>query len=297
MADFSPDSGAPAAPEVPSPEQGAPDAQQALPDSSPAGEGTNPEAEPQDPEEYRRSARSRIGELTFGMRRAERVAAEAIQENLALRQWIDMQQPRGPQQQAPQQPQQEGPPRQEDYSDWGEYMRAVAQHEYRTARAQDAQQAAAMQVMQQRAYAAAQVAHESRVREATLGQVVEQSAKKWADFEQVVSNPSLPSLRQVHPAVLDAVAYSEHGGDILYFLGKNPAEAVRIASMNPVHAVRELGKLEAKIAAGSVQFSDAPPPVGTVGARGASGADPLSDRSTIEAWMAARNRQVRKKGK
>lgn len=291
---LSPESGAPVAPAVPSPEQGALDAQQVQPESSPAGEDTSPEAEPQDPEEYRRSAKHRIGELTFDKRRAERVAAEAVQENLALRQWIDMQ-ARG--QPAPPVPQHEGPPRQEDFADWGEYMRAVAQHEYRTARAQDAQQAAAMQVMQQRAYAAAQVAHEARVREATLGQVVEQSTKKWADFEQVVSNPSLPSLRQVHPAVLDAVAYSEHGGDILYFLGKNPAEAVRIASMNPVHAVRELGKLEAKIAAGSVQFSDVPPPVGTVGARGASGADPLSDRSTIEAWMAARNRQVRKKGK
>ena len=88
---LSPESGAPVAPAVPSPEQGALDAQQVPPDSSPAGEDTSPEAEPQDPEEYRRSAKHRIGELTFDKRRAERVAAEAVQENLALRQWIDMQ--------------------------------------------------------------------------------------------------------------------------------------------------------------------------------------------------------------
>ncbi|MCC7122270.1 MAG: hypothetical protein IT493_12000 [Gammaproteobacteria bacterium] len=293
--------GLPAVPAAPSPDQGAqPDAPNAADPS--AGNPADPQGQPQ-PGEDTRPAQDRINELTFHRRRAERVAAEAIQENHAMRAYLaqievaqqaGQQRPNG-QQQPPGVPPQDPnvAPRPEDYSDWPSFVRAQAQHEYRQMRAAEQAQAMTFQQAQQQAFMQAQQAHEVRVREATLQQVVEAGNGKYADFTQVVSNPQLPSLRQVHPAVLDAVTYSDHAGDILYYLGKNAAEAQRIASLNPVSAVREIGRLEAKIAAGTVQISAVPPPPGTVQGRTA-GADPLSDRSSINEWMAARNRQVRK---
>lgn len=296
---------APAAPVAPSPvDPGAPDAQiQADPSPAPqdSAEGS-PQDDGGEGRQQPDGVHQRINELTFHRRRAERVAAEAIQENQALRAYLaGMQgqpgaQPPQPQGQPGQgqQPQSEAPPRAEDYADWPSFMQAQAQWTYRQMRAAETANAQEFQARQQQALAEAQQQHATRVREATLAGVVENASKKYADFEQTLTNPQLPSLRSVHPTVLDAAVYSEHAGDILYYLGKNPPEAVRIASLHPVQAIRELGRLEAKLASGQVQSSAAPAPVTTVGAR-SSGSDPLSDRASIADWMNARNRQVHKR--
>ena len=53
--------------------------------------------------------------------------------------------------------------------------------------------------------------------------------EKVPDFDAVVHNPNLT----VTPVMADAIRESGRGAEIAYFLGKNPAEAARIASLPP----------------------------------------------------------------
>ena len=47
----------------------------------------------------------------------------------------------------------------------------------------------------------------------------------------------------------EAIGESELGDDVAYWLGKNPAEAARIAQLSERQMVRELTKLEGKLTA------------------------------------------------
>lgn len=59
----------------------------------------------------------------------------------------------------------------------------------------------------------------------------------------------------------DAIRTSEDGAAVAYHLANNPAEARRIAALNPLAAIREIGKLEARLAAPP---ADTPTPIKTV---------------------------------
>jgi hypothetical protein len=62
----------------------------------------------------------------------------------------------------------------------------------------------------------------------------------------------------------EAIRTSEKGAEVAYHLASNPEEARRIAGLNPLAAIREIGRLEArfdtKASAPPVTASDAPPP-------------------------------------
>ncbi len=94
----------------------------------------------------------------------------------------------------------------------------------------------------------------------------------------------------------------EIGPDIAYFLGSNPKEADRISRLSPFLQAKEIGKIEAKVAASppTKKPSSAPAPIQPVAAR-ASGApaydttDPRSIKAmSTSDWIAAeRQRQVK----
>ena len=72
----------------------------------------------------------------------------------------------------------------------------------------------------------------------------------------------------------DAIRTSEVGAAVAYHLASNPEEARRIAGLNPLAAIREIGRLEARFDTKSSgpppkQASDAPPP--PPGVRGQGG--------------------------
>lgn len=91
--------------------------------------------------------------------------------------------------------------------------------------------------------------HQSQVQNAIAqewGKRTVAAAAKHADFNTVALNPNLP-IKQgsiVDVFVLD----SDHGTDVLYHLGKNPAELDRIQKLNPIQQARELVKIELKVA-------------------------------------------------
>lgn len=126
----------------------------------------------------------------------------------------------------------------------------------------------------------------------------EQARDKYDDFEQVAYNPSL----KISTVMAQTIQASEIGPDIAYFLGSNPKEADRISRLSPFLQAKEIGKIEAKVAASppTKKPSSAPAPIQPVAAR-ASGApaydttDPRSIKAmSTSDWIAAeRQRQVK----
>lgn len=126
----------------------------------------------------------------------------------------------------------------------------------------------------------------------------EQAREKYDDFEQVAYNPSL----KISTVMAQTIQASEIGPDIAYFLGSNPKEADRISRLSPFLQAKEIGKIEAKVAASppTRKPSSAPAPIQPVAAR-ASGApaydttDPRSIKAmSTSDWIAAeRQRQVK----
>ena len=128
----------------------------------------------------------------------------------------------------------------------------------------------------------------------------EKAREKYDDFEQVAYNPSL----KVTTVMAQTIQASDVGPEIAYFLGSNPKEAERISRLSPFLQAKEIGKLEAKVAASppTRKPSNAPAPIAPVTNSRASGSpaydttDPRSikNMSTSEWIEAERQRQIRK---
>ena len=128
----------------------------------------------------------------------------------------------------------------------------------------------------------------------------EESARdKYDDFDQVAYNENLP----VTEVMAQSIQASDVGPDVLYWLGTNPKEAARIARLNPILQAKEIGKIEASLAADppARKSSTAPAPIAPVTARsnGAPRYDTTDPRSTktmsTSEWIEAeRLRQIKK---
>jgi acyl carrier protein phosphodiesterase len=93
----------------------------------------------------------------------------------------------------------------------------------------------------------------------------EEARSKYDDFEQVAYNPKLT----ITDVMAETIKASDNGPDLAYWLGSNPKEADRISRLSPLLQAREIGKIEAKIAAEPVQkkTTSAPEPIRPVTAR------------------------------
>ena len=127
----------------------------------------------------------------------------------------------------------------------------------------------------------------------------EEARTKYDDFEQVAYNPRLP----ITTVMAETIRSSDLGPDLAYFLGSNPKEAERIARLSPFLQAKEIGRIEAKLAAEppTKKTSSAPAPIAPVTARTSGGpsydtTDPrsLKSMSTSEWIEAERQRQIRK---
>jgi hypothetical protein len=128
----------------------------------------------------------------------------------------------------------------------------------------------------------------------------EDARSKYDDFEQVAYNPNLP----VTDYMAQAIQASDIGPDVIYHLGSNPKEAHRIANLPPILQAKEIGRIEAKLAADppTKRTSTAPAPLAPVTAtRSSSGprydtTDPRSTKSmSTSEWIEAeRLRQIKK---
>lgn len=127
----------------------------------------------------------------------------------------------------------------------------------------------------------------------------EEARSKYDDFEQVAYNPQL----RVTDVMAETIKASDMGPDLAYWLGSNPKEADRISRLSPLLQAREIGRIEAKLAADPVQkkTSSAPAPISPVSARTSNPGvidttDPRSTKTmSASEWIEAdRRRQIAK---
>lgn len=127
----------------------------------------------------------------------------------------------------------------------------------------------------------------------------EKAREKYDDFEQVAYNPKLTITSEM----AQAIQYSDIGPDLAYHLGANPKEADRISRLPPLLQAKEIGRIEAKLAADppTKKTSSAPSPISPITARstGAPAYDTTDPRSiktmSTSDWIEAeRQRQIKK---
>lgn len=196
----------------------------------------------------RKSVQERIDELTAKQRQAEREAEYWRAE-------AQRQQQRETQSKA--QPAEDGEPNPADYQ-YGDLDAAfIRDHATYHARR-------AFREEQQRA----EKEREARTIEAGWHEARAKAAQGKPDFYEVVDRGNWPCTE----AMADAIRTSQDGGELAYHLAKNPDEARRIAALNPISQIREIGRLEASLATKPQpnRASGAPPPPNTQ-VRGAGG--------------------------
>ncbi|HXG80367.1 MAG TPA: hypothetical protein VNJ05_01045, partial [Sphingomicrobium sp.] len=216
----------------------------------------NPAAETQDEREKRPNnvpAKERIKQLTDKVKSkdAEIASLTAQLEQLQAQGWA-------------------GDPM--DYASDAEYIRAVA--------AQTANEVAARALADQR-NRAIEEARQARVD--AWQERCEAMRSVAPDFDQVITNPSLP----IPPHVAQAMQAAENGPSVAYYLGKNPQEAARIARLAPLDAAIAIGSLSQRLnVPANRKTTQAPPPVKTVtGAGNVHSPDPAKmSHADYRAW-------------
>lgn len=249
------------------PGDSAPPAPDAAPADSPTGTDTAPaadttdETDETDRAEVPRGVQRRIDGMRRQLGESERAFARreaAYQQELAeLRGRVETltQLQRGDTPPAPVQP--PAAPQPDAYDTQEAYLEALV--DYRTTNLlQQAQQERTAQEAQTQQMGALQA------REATLRQ-------QHPDYDaQVGTLGAIGMTRQLYEALLS----HEVGPDLAYHLARHPEEVQRIAPLQPLALMRELGKLEARLlppsgpARPSTALSDKPAPLTPVGSSG-----------------------------
>ncbi len=204
------------------------------PDDSSASD--KPEGKPKS-----QGVQKRIDELTSNWREAERRAEAERTEKLRLLALVEQGKPapKPEVEDAPQRPQRSNftdpTAFEEALADYADEKAAwSAKHAVKEALAENER------VTQQRQIEEGQRA----AREAYVGRV-SKAQEKYPDYKDVAESPNVT----VTIPMAQAILHSEHGPDIAYHLGKNPEEAKRIASLNPVQQLVEVGLIVAKLTA------------------------------------------------
>lgn len=100
-------------------------------------------------------------------------------------------------------------------------------------------------------------------------------------------------------AIADSVLESDHPGPILRYLHSRPDEFQRLSTLHPVQAMREMGKLEARLEAAPsgpapVPTSQAKPPIKPVGSSAPATDDEGSEGESVEAHIRRENAKERR---
>lgn len=152
-------------------------------------------------------------------------------------------------------------PQIDQFQSLAEYQRAYANYTVQKATAVSTAQWE--QRMQEQAAHDAKFAAQAAQQQARIqfeNQVIErklaEGAKKYPDFQQVVTNNDLPTVRGTPLA--EIILEADNAVDITYSLAKNPSELERLLSLHPVQAAKEINRMDQKFA--GVGSTSAPPP-------------------------------------
>lgn len=127
----------------------------------------------------------------------------------------------------------EAAPKREDFNSYEEFEEARFQYRYKAERAKET--------------AAEAQEHEKELLKGFLEayeEDKERAIEEHEDFSEVVK----ASKVVIHPAVQMAIYECRKPAEIVYYLAKNPDYAGKLAEMTPLSAVKEVGRLEDKLA-------------------------------------------------
>ncbi len=164
---------------------------------------------------------------------AERQRRQAAEQRAAaaeakLQDFLKQQQPKN----------EEGPPDPAAYQDNPqEYWRLLARHEAR-------QELKAAQEKQRAEGEAAKRREAFESVKRRVDDAIAAGQAKYRDYDAAINSGLAPFLNE---SLFVAIARSEQGHEVSYWLAKNPAEAARIAQLDQLDAIREVTKIEAKL--------------------------------------------------
>lgn len=122
-----------------------------------------------------------------------------------------------------------------------------------------------------------------------VSSVIEAGQKAFPDFDSVINEAVEDGLIPTKGALYEAIMDSEMGEKLVYHLAKHPSEAERINKLGPLAQVRELGKLEDRLSAKKEPRETMEP----IGGRTTNSTGPLNDSLSTEAWIKAREKQLK----
>jgi hypothetical protein len=187
---------------------------------------------------------SRVQQLMREKHAAEALANRSMAEAAALRERL------------------QNPARAQDYRAPEDYTRAVAENAAREVGAD---------LLSRQASQAREMA--ARATQDAWAEATVDFRQKAPDFDAVAHNPNLT----ITPIMADAIRDSGRGPEIAYYLGRNPAEAAKIAGLPPVSQATAIARLEGRLGASAASVSKAPPPAATLSGRSGSAGKPLED--------------------
>ena len=223
--------------------------------------------------EYSERVQRRISQKTKQQREAERRADywEKEAKRLAQERETRPREPSPAKEQEPK-PAPDKPPQEADFDSYEDYIEAKATY------------AAKQTFIQERmAMEAAQKEREFRAR-------MDEAAKRIPDFAEKVYKPYEHGGPMITPAMYEATLESELAGDIAYYLASHTDEARKIAGLSERAQAREIGKIEAKLEAGTItvtppRTTNAPPPIPQKVGSANKGGKTHPDDLPIGEWM------------
>ena len=233
--------------------------------ATPQGAETPPTTD-QD-QEKQRSSRRFERRLDKAYRRAAEAQARAELAEKQLAEFRSKSSPSDP-----------GAPKLEDFKDIEEYAAAREKHASEKA----------VKELTSKQQAESRKQYETKLVEAWEAKA-ERGIAKYDDFDETVGELKPTSPWAV--AVMDA----DNGEDIAHYLGKHLKEAERIASLSPASQIREIGKLEAKLAAEPPKPktpSKAPAPITPLSGAAPVATDVPSEGDDYATWFKKRQKQV-----
>jgi|GEM_PF-3793357 hypothetical protein len=152
-------------------------------------------------------------------------------------------------------------PKIEDFETVSDHAEAVADWTYKK---NEAIKEKLVEAKETEAKSTAAKTEQTKAQEAFDAQLDVQKAKgeeKYEDFEEIVGAVMFSAT------TMAAIAASESGEDLAYYLAMNPQENERIKKLEPILQVKEAAKIEIGLEKGTIQIkktTSAPPPPATV---------------------------------
>ena len=138
-------------------------------------------------------------------------------------------------------------PKVDDFTDYGDFVKASVDHQVRQAVRTMQSQAAQIQTVQERTK--------------KFFSSAEAFKKETPDFDSLITSPSFV---QSEP-VVEAILHSTKGPQIAYFLAKNPEISSRLNQLSPFEVALEIGRMEERLTPPTPKvITQAPRPLQTV---------------------------------